>query len=237
MSAPPVRVERPCTQVGGSLAIIVVLGQSNAGNYGEGHYSATEAVDNFDAETGKCFSATDPLLGADGNGANFATRLGDILVQSGQFKRVIIAPIAVGSASLSELNSAHHDKIDALIIALNRADLTPTHFLVQQGETDASRETTEAQYSASLNELVRTFRSAGYQAPFYIALSTKCDEVHPKNTFAIRSAQAAVVNADLNIRRGPDTDMIGNEGRSRGNCHMNEIGTLAQAALWAAFIR
>jgi hypothetical protein len=31
-------------------------------------------------------------------------------------------------------------------------------------------------------------------------------------------------------------DMIGNGGRTHGNCHMNEVGTLAQAALWAAFI-
>jgi len=66
-----------------------------------------EAVDNFDPESGKCFAATDPLLGADGLGASFATRLGDILIQSGQFKRVIIAPMAIGGASISQLNSTY----------------------------------------------------------------------------------------------------------------------------------
>lgn len=234
--ASPARSERPCTPTADSTAIIIVHGQSNAGNYGAGRYSATEAVENFDPESGKCFSAVDPLLGADGNGANFATRLGDILIQSGKFERVLIASIAVGGASLAELNSIHLNKIDNLIIALKRADLTPTHFLFQQGETDASSKTTETEYLASFNALVRKFRSAGYQAPFYIAQSTKCDAVNPKNTLAIRRAQAAAVNTDLNIRRGPDIDIIGNEGRSRGNCHMNEMGTLANAALWAAFI-
>ena len=232
----PTRVERPCAPVGEFTAVIVALGQSNAGNYGSGRYAATEAVDNFDPETGKCFSAIDPLLGADGSGSAFLTRLGDILIQSGQFRRVIVVSIAVGGASISALTSAHIDRIDNLVFKLRRAGLIPTHFLFEQGETDASLNTTEAEYLASLTTLVRKFRSEGYQAPFYVAVSTKCDEVHPGNRLVIRHAQAAAVNADLNIRRGPDIDMIGNSGRAHGNCHMNEVGTLVQAALWAAFI-
>jgi hypothetical protein len=236
-SALPDRVERPCAPVDDSVAIIVVLGQSNAANYGTGRYAATEAVDNFDPASGKCFSAIDPLLGADGSGSSFVTRLGDILVQSGKFKRAIVVSIAIGGASVSDLASIHLDRIENLIAKLHEQGLTPTHFLFEQGETDASQDTTESQYLASLTTLVSKFRSAGYQAPFYVALATKCDEVHPKNRRTIRNAQADAVDSDLNIRRGPDIDMIGNGGRAHGNCHMNEMGTLAQAALWAAFIR
>lgn len=231
-----VRLERPCIPVGTSAAFIVILGQSNAANYGTGHYTAKEAVDNFDPKTGKCFSAIDPLLGADGTGSSFATRLGDLLIESGRFKRAIIVSIAVGGASVSDLTSTYVGRIDNLIEKMNREGLTPTHFLFEQGETDASRDTTESQYLASLTLLVRKFRSAGYKAPFYVALATKCDEVHPKNQLTIRSAQAAAVDSGLNIMRGPDMDMIGNIGRTNGNCHMNEMGMLAQAALWAAFI-
>ena len=44
-------------------------------------------------------------------------------------------------------------------------------------------------------------------------------------------------NDQLNIRPGPNTDMIGNDGRNPNDgCHMNELGTLASATLWAAFI-
>ena len=233
----PDRVEKPCAPVGDSVAMIVALGQSNAANYGTGRYAATEAVENFDPESGRCFSAIDPLLGADGSGSSFVTRLGDILIQSGEFKRAIIVSIAVGGASVSDLTSTYLNRIDNLIVKLHNQDLTPTHFLFEQGETDASQDTTESQYLASLTMLVNRFRSAGYQAPFYVALATKCDDVHPKNRHAIRHAQAAAVDGNLNIRRGPDMDMIGNGGRTHGNCHMNEVGTLAQAALWAAFIR
>ena len=162
--------------------------------------------------------------------------LENILVQSGQFKRAIVASIGIGGASVSDLASTHLNKIENLISKLHRAGFTPTHFLFEQGETD-SQATAESQYLASLTTLVRKFRFAGYLAPFYVALATKCDEVHPKNRDVIRRAQADAVDGDLNIRRGPDIDMIGNSGRARGNCHMNETGTLAQAALWAALIR
>ena len=233
----PDRLERPCLPVGQATAVLVVLGQSNAGNYGMGHYAASEAVDNFDPDTGKCFAAIDPLLGADGKGSSFLPRLGDLLVQSGRFKRVIVVSIAVGGASISDLASVHLHRVDDLIAKLRKENLTPTHILFEQGETDASLHTTEAEYLASLVALVKKFRSEGYQAPVFVASSTKCDEVHPKNRNVIRRAQAAAVNADLDIRRGPDIDMIGNEGRAYGHCHMNQIGELAQAALWAAFIR
>ena len=42
------RIERPCAAVSGRTAIIVVHGQSNAGNHGTVRYNAREAVDNFD---------------------------------------------------------------------------------------------------------------------------------------------------------------------------------------------
>ena len=102
---PPARVERPCGPVSGKTAIIVVHGQSNAANYGSARHTAREAVDNFDPASGKCFAAADPLLGTDGIGGSFATRLGDILIQAGRYDRVIFVPLARGGASLAFLNN------------------------------------------------------------------------------------------------------------------------------------
>lgn len=238
-SAPPApeRTERPCDPDSPDTAIIVVHGQSNAANYGALRYRARQAVDNFDPETGKCFAAVDPLLGAGGTGGHFATRLGDILIESGRYKRVVIAPIAIGGASLSALNSQYVERIDRLISSLKAARLTPTHILFQQGETDAHLTTTTEDYVAMLHRLVQRFRSAGLDAPFYLTQSTKCDYDRPTNIAPIRQAQLLARDARLNIRRGPDTDTIGNDGRDPDDgCHMNEIGTLANAALWAAFI-
>jgi hypothetical protein len=53
----------------------------------------------------------------------------------------------------------------------------------------------------------------------------------------VRAGQEAAVDVRLNIRRGHDSDTIGNDGRNHHDgCHMNEADTLANAALWAASI-
>ena len=234
---PPVRVERPCGPVSGKTAIIVVHGQSNAANYGSARHTAREAVDNFDSTSGKCFAATDPLLGADGLGGSFATRLGDMLIQDGRYDRVIFVPLARGGASIAYLNNEGVELITNGIAKLKAAGLTPTHILFQQGETDAVSTTTAEQYASLLHQLVKRFRAAGFDAPFYLSRSTKCDYAGPNNIAAVRAGQLSAVNEALNIRPGPDTDTIGNEGRSSDGCHMNEAGTLANAALWAAFVK
>ena len=235
---PPARIERFCLPVSERTAVIVVHGQSNAGNYGSTRHTAREAVDNFDPATGKCFAAADPLLGADGAGGSFATPLGDILIQAGRYDRVILVPLAVGGASLSVLNNEGAELLTNAISKLKAAGLTPTHLLFQQGEKDAMLTTSAEQYVVQLHQLVKRFRAAGFDAPFYLSRSTKCDSVAPKNMAAVRAGQLSAIDEALNIRQGPDTDTIGNEGRNPSDgCHMNEAGTLANAALWAAFIK
>jgi hypothetical protein len=235
--APPTRLERSCGPVTGRTAIIVVHGQSNAANFGSARYAAREAVDNLDPETGKCFAAVDPLLGTDGIGGSFATRLGDILVQAGRYDRVILMPIAKGGASLAYLNGEGSGLTTNGIAKLKAAGLAPTHILFQQGESDAISTTTAAQYVSQLHQIVKRFRAAGFDAPFYLSRSAKCDYKRPTNMEAVRAGQLAAIDEALDVRAGPDTDTIGNEGRSADGCHMNGAGTLANAGLWAAFIK
>lgn len=236
--APPARTERPCAITSAKTAVIVVHGQSNAGNFGGARYTSREAVDNFDPNSGKCFAAADPLLGADGVGGSFATRLGDILVQAGRYDRVIFIPLAVGGVSLATINTEGAAWTTNAISKMKAAGLTPTHFLFQHGESDAILTTTSEQYAVLLHQLVKRFRDAGFNAPFYVSRGAKCDYVKPNNIAGIRAGQLAAVNEALDIRPGPDTDMIGNDGRDADDgCHLNGIGTLADAALWAAFIK
>ena len=234
---PAARIERSCMPVPEKTAIIVVHGQSNAANWGSTRYTSREAVDNFDPGTGKCFAAADPLLGADGTGGSFATHLGDMLIRSGRYDRVILMPIARGGASLSFLNNEGAELTTNGIAKLKAAGLTPTHILFQQGERDALMTTTAEQYAALLHQLVKRFRAAGFDAPFYVSRSAKCDFAGPTNVAAVRAGQLSAVDMALNIRQGPDTDTIGNEGRSADGCHMNEIGAIANAALWAVYIK
>jgi hypothetical protein len=83
--------------------VILIAGQSNAGNHGGGDpYVARDQVDNFNLKDGLCYHAADPLLGTTAEGANFATRLGDLLIDAGAFDRVILVPIAVGGTTMEE---------------------------------------------------------------------------------------------------------------------------------------
>jgi hypothetical protein len=171
------------------------------------------------------------------SGGSFATRLGDILIQAGRYDRVIFVPLARGGASLAFLNSEGAEVDDQRIAKLKEAGLTPTHILFQQGETDAVSTTTAEQYVSLLHQLAKRFRAAGFDAPFYLSRSSKCDYVGRTTLRRYVPVQHSAVDEALNIRPGPDTDTIGNEGRSPDGCHMNEAGTLANAALWAAFIK
>jgi len=84
--------------------------------------------------------------------------------------------------------------------------------------------------TVTISSLGKTFGLTGWKVGWTLA--------QPPLTAAVRAAQQSAIDGPLKIRRGPDTDMIGNDGRNpHDGCHMNEAGTLANAALWAAFIR
>ena len=61
---------------------------------------------NFNLYDGKSYRAIDPLVGASGDGANFATRLGDILIERGFAERIVVAPIAMGNTRIEDWSSA-----------------------------------------------------------------------------------------------------------------------------------
>lgn len=228
---------RECQQIP-NTAVIVIDGQSNAANHGLGRYSATKDVLNFDPTNGRCVSAVDPLLGSDGDGANFATRLGDILIQSGRFDRVILVPVAIGGMSITQLAGDKMHRIDQAIRAMRAAKLNPTHILFQQGESDGTLKTTPEEYAAKVRSIVSRYREAGIEAPFYVAKASRCDLIKPTNTDAVRKGQEASLDTALGIVQGPDIDMVGPGGRNPvDGCHLSEIGVIATAALWAAFLR
>lgn len=212
----------------------MTLGQSNGANFAAGRYSARHDVVNFNPYDGKCYRAIDPLVGASGDGANFATRLGDILVERGFARRIAIAPIAMGNTRIEDWSSAgiFNQRIKVLIRRLFDAGVTPDVILWQQGEGNAGDDDPDGRnYTRHLLEVVRTFRDYGVLAPFMIALCTLCGEPQP-NAQNIRAGQRAAVCPELGTFLGPDTDRLGHEYRFDG-CHMSEKGVQRQAEMWA----
>jgi Carbohydrate esterase, sialic acid-specific acetylesterase len=215
-------------------AVVVVLGQSNAANHGEGQYASSEGVYNFNVYDGCCYHAVDPLLGATGSGGNFATRFGDIIKRRKLFDQVIIAPIATAGSTVEDW--ANGGKLNRLILLLIRrlcdAALAPDFILWQQGIGNIGTEDFGGRrYKKNLLEVVRTFRSFGINAPFVVALESGSvvGDIGAKN---IRSGQYATVNGEIGTILGPDIDSIGKEHRSDG-CHFKESGLQVAATMWA----
>lgn len=216
-------------------AVIITLGQSNAANHGLGNHVASGQVDNFNLYDGHCYHAADPLLGASGAGGNFATRLGDILIQRGRFDRVILAPIAQGGTTVEQWadEGMFNRRIMAIIRRLYDAHLTPDFILWHQGEGNLGVGDSEGrQYRKNLLEVVRTFREFGIDTPFYIALTTRCGTPRP-NAVNIRAGQRGAVDIKIHTFLGPDTDLLGPEFRDPQICHFNEAGLVRHAEMWA----
>jgi hypothetical protein len=228
------RAELPCLAAG-RVAVLVTLGQSNAANHGEGLYRAKHDVRNFNLYDGRCYIAADPLLGASGTGGNFATRLGDLLIERGAFGAVVLAPIAMGGSTVEQWSNEgrFNRRILALIRRLYDAGLKPTHILWHQGEANSGEgDANGRQYRKNLLEVVNTFRHYGIEAPFYVALATRCESPKP-NAENIRAGQRGTVAPNLHIYAGPDTDALGPEFRDAKICHFTEAGLARHAELWA----
>lgn len=88
----------PCSTGLGKQTVIVILGQSNAANFGGGRYWAQSEVANL--YDGKCYHAVDPLVGVFGDGGNFAARLGDVRIRRGFSDRIVVAPTAMGTTRI-----------------------------------------------------------------------------------------------------------------------------------------
>jgi Carbohydrate esterase, sialic acid-specific acetylesterase len=218
-------------------AVIAILGQSNAANHGSGRYSAKHHVDNFNIYDGKCYHAIDPLLGASSDGGNFATRLGDKLIEAGLFDRIILAPIAMGGTTVEQwaVEGMFNRRIAVLIRRLFDAGLNIDFILWHQGEGNPGMGDVEGrQYRKNLLEVVDTFRRYNVNAPFFVALATFCGGPH-NNAENIRAGQKSAVDPTAGIYLGPDTDKIGIEHRW-DDCHFDETGLEMAASMWCEVI-
>jgi lysophospholipase L1-like esterase len=213
-------------------AVLLTFGQSNSANYGESRYTATDKVLNFNIHDGMCYAAADPLLGADGNGGSVWGRVGDALIASGAFDRVLIVPFGIGSTGIAEWTAGGrlHPRVAFAAQQLARAGIAPTHVLWHQGENDARRHTSAEDYSRMFEEMVRALRGYGIQAPVFPAVATLCNDL---GSDTLRDAQRALPERIDGVYPGPDTDTLSDMKDRVDYCHFSERGMQAHARLWA----
>jgi hypothetical protein len=211
-------------------AVIMIIGQSNAGNYGPGLYTPKRAVFNFNFFDGNCYRARDPLLGSTGTGENFATRLGDKLIEAEAFEHVLLVPIVVGGTRIEDWipGGRFFRRIEVAAKRLEERRIVLTSVLWHQGEGNNGPKVSQDDYVRNLTNIFIALRSIGVYAPIYVAQATICNS---EPNAVIRAAQREIVNPRRDIRAGPDTDQIGPDLRY-DHCHMSSEGVERHARLW-----
>ena len=224
-----------CLKPPGKQVVLLVLGQSNAGNHG----AETEPqprgegpwVTVFDGSA--CRRSADPLPGGTGRHRSIWTRLEPQLRQRGVQADLLVALLAVDSTTIDDWtrdSSPLKAELHRLLDGLSRASLKPDAVVWQHGESDARRGTTTQTYESGFSRLLTVLRSAGVSAPVLIAQSTRCRNTAPE---AIRTALGNLVGRHEGLVAGPDTDTLSGILRD-SDCHWSRIGLDVAAEAWAA---
>lgn len=214
--------------------VFLVAGQSNAAAYGSGLPFAPEnkgKVDSFSAFNGKMYEGKDPGPNMDGTGSSWLYRLADKLISEGYYQRVIMVPLAMGSARADYyLPGAVLGKfIPVAVKRLADLGIPITGVLWQQGESDGGANTARGQYVQTLSAIISQSKEAGLRSPWLIGKSTYQGG---KQNNVVRDACADLVNG-IDILSGADTDALkGDRFRSEGLTHFNAAGLDAAANLW-----
>lgn len=209
--------------------VVVVLGQSNAANYGSAPRYAGPGVYVFAAD--KLYAARDPLPGGDGDGGSIWTRLGSRLIASGAYDAVVFAVVARGSRQVDDfiMGGTEFTRMEESFAQLAHANLAPTAILWQQGETEGSNPVANGlRYHAALADIAAACHRKFPAALFLVAQSTRLAAT-PSNE-SIRLAQASIAKMP-GCAAGPDLDALDDAFRSDGT-HFNDRGLSAAADLW-----
>jgi hypothetical protein len=211
-------------------AVLVTLGQSNAANECELGFQPGPGVYNFNLFDAKCYFASDPLLGTTGDSGTVWTRLADKLVRAGMYKRVLIAPMAVGGSRVLAWTpeGVNFRRIEAMQKALAAAGVKATHILWHQGESDATR-TSKDEYIAQFSSMLAGMRRVGFDQPVYVAVASICRNPGSDD---IRAAQRELPRLLTGVRPGPDTDQLDRFRWRYDGCHFSAAGLELHADLW-----
>lgn len=215
--------------------IALVFGQSNAANYGKQVYTPHNASV-FNYYRGKLYTAKDPLMGNNGAGGSVWTHLGDRLIDSGLYKKVIFIPIAIGGTAIECWVSGGDcfEKLQQTLKSLDSQQIHITHIFWHQGERDNILNTSKAKYKEQLGAILQTLRK--YQsADFYVSIASYNSGAITKPLgvdSVIRNAQKEFINENKGVLAGPDTDTIIHAIHRHDSIHFSDFGMKAYAQLW-----
>jgi hypothetical protein len=229
-----------CPQQTARTAVLLLVGQSNAGNHAgqRFHSEHGDRVVNFFG--GQCYVAGSPLLGSDGNSGEYWTQLGNLLLDRGSFDLVVLTPVAISGSEVSrwvpggDLNGTMIDTASQL----QQRGYLVTHVLWVQGEIDYTKGTSEKDYRDRFRALVKSLRSNGIEAPVYIGVATKCLGASNRGTRLhsvdnpVARAQLALPDPAANLIGGVNSDALLGDLDRYDDCHFSSSGEQKVARAW-----
>ena len=223
----PARTEEvPCQQTGQPAPkVLLVLGQSNAGNHGNERNEAHVRV----FYRGHCYDSTDPLPGMTGDGGSIWSRLAPRL-EADLHVPLIVAPLVIESTMIATWTEKGpvNDAFGRLIDDLVAARIMPDAILWQQGESDVRLGTDAQEYERSFRKLVTDLRTRGLYAPVFVARSSYCR--NQRNGY-IQRLQTQLPDRTVGVYAGANTDSLPETLRVDG-CHFTGAGLSQAAQLW-----
>lgn len=230
----PGKHELACPRQDARVAVLVVAGQSNAGNHGEARPPVARGERIVNLHRGRCWLAASPLLGATGPGAAYWDLLAAQLIDSGRYDHVVLAPFAVGgsrAARWAEGGDLHADWM-AMLSQVQRS-YRITHILWHQGEADFLMRTPPGDYETQIGSMSRSIRALGIDAPLHIATATRCTLAPWTPDTPIAQAQRRLAALLPGAAPGPDADAVWAPGDRFDDCHLSPSGQTAMARQWA----
>ncbi|MBL0730307.1 sialate O-acetylesterase [Piscinibacter sp. HJYY11] len=221
-----------------STVVLIVAGQSNAANSGALRHTSRHGSRVVNFLDGRCFVAASPLLGADGRSGEYWTLLADRLIDEGKARQVVLAPFSVNGTRIERWQPGGelHAPFLAMLGQL-RAVYRPSQVLWHQGESDFLLGTTQTTYADALKALVLGVRSKGIEAPFHVAVASRCLLSAWRADNPVAQAQRAAPDAALRILPGPDADAVWADAHRFDDCHLSAAGQAEMAERWLGVLR
>jgi hypothetical protein len=218
-------------------AVLLIIGQSNGGNYGPTRYAAHGPVFNFNPFDGLCYKASDPLLGATGDGGSPWCLVTDGLIADGFAPSILLLSLCVGGATVAEWapGGQYHHRMTYALGRLREVGFWPTHVLWHQGEADALHGTSAPDYTSAFASLLRSLRDLCITGPVYVAIASffAIPAGYGAQQAVIREAQRSLHDPQSGVFPGPDTDVIADR---YDGCHLGNEGQKQHAAAWRAVL-
>lgn len=210
--------EAPCPSANESL-VVVGFGQSNGSNHLlPRREDTTGAVYNF--YQGKCYTATDPMLGATGTGGSIWVPLGQRMAAL-THKNIVISTFGVGGSTIQrwEDRTDLGARMDANLTALKQVYPQVDYFLWVQGESDVDGNAPA--YGRTLARVAALTKQYFPHSLFGASSTSFCAD---RMSDAITQTQKEIATTTPGMFWLGDTDQFRSAEYRRDNCHLSERG-------------